>query len=39
LDDEVAHGKATKSGLEHFFRDFVRCLVTTPNMILGQRIQ
>jgi len=39
LDDEVTHGKATKSGLEHFFRDFARCLVTTPNMILGQRIQ
>jgi hypothetical protein len=39
LDDEVAHGEATKSGLEHFFRDFARCLVTTPNMILGQRIQ
>lgn len=39
LDDEVAHGKATKSGLERFFRDFARCLVTTPNMILGQRIQ
>ena len=39
LDDEVTHGKATKSGLEHFFKDFARCLVTTPNMILGQRIQ
>jgi len=38
LDDEAIHGKA-KSGLEHFFRDFARCLVTTPNMILGQRIQ
>jgi len=39
LDDEVTHGKATKSGLEHFFKDFARCLVTTPNMILGERIQ
>ena len=39
LDDEMVHGKATKSGLEHFFRDFTRCLVTTPSMILGQRIQ
>ena len=39
LEDEVVHGKATKSGLEHFFRDFVRCLVTTPTMILGERIQ
>jgi heme-degrading monooxygenase HmoA len=39
LDNEVAHGRATKSGLEHFFRDFARCLVTTPKMILGERIQ
>jgi hypothetical protein len=39
LDDAMTHGRATKSGLEHFFRDFARCLVTTPNMILGQRIQ
>jgi len=39
LGDEVTHGKATRSGLEHFFKDFARCLVTTPNMILGQRVQ
>jgi hypothetical protein len=39
LDDEVTHGKATRSGLKHFFKDFARCLVTTPNMILGRRIQ
>lgn len=39
LKDEVAHGEATKSGLERFFREFARCLVTTPTMILGQRIQ
>jgi len=39
LDDAATHGKATKSGLEHFFKEFTRCLVTTPNMILGQRIQ
>lgn len=39
LDDEVTHRRTTKSGLERFFRDFARCLATTPNMILGQRIQ
>jgi hypothetical protein len=39
LDDEVAHGEATKSGLEQFFKEFARCLVTTPTMILAQRIQ
>jgi hypothetical protein len=39
LEDQAAHGKATKSGLEYFFRDFARCLATTPTMILGQPIQ
>jgi len=39
LDSGVTHGKATKSGVEHFFKDFARCVVTTPIMILGQRIQ
>ena len=39
LDDEVTHGKATRSGLEHFFRDLRRCLTATPNMIMGERIQ
>ncbi len=38
LDDEIAHGRATKSGLEQFFREFTRCLVTTPGIILGERI-
>ncbi len=39
LDNEITHGKATKSGLEHFFKEFVRCLVTPPKIILGERIQ
>lgn len=39
LDSEITHGKATKSGLEHFFKDFARCLITAPKMILGERIQ
>jgi hypothetical protein len=39
LDNEITHGKVTKSGLEHFFREFARCLVSTPKMILGKRIQ
>lgn len=39
MDNEVTHGKATQSGLEHFFKEFARCLVTTPKIILGQRIQ
>lgn len=39
LDSATAHGRATKSGLEQFFREFTRCLVTTPRIILGERIQ
>ena len=39
LDNEMTHGKATKSGLERFFKEFTRCLVTTPKIMLGERIQ
>lgn len=39
LDNEIIHGRATKSGLEHFFKEFTRCLITAPKMILGERIQ
>ncbi len=39
LDNEITHGKATKSGLEHFYKEFARCLVTGPKIILGERIQ
>lgn len=38
LDNEITHGKATQSGLKNFFREFNRCLVTVPKMILGKRI-
>jgi len=39
LNNEITHGKATKSGLNHYFTDFRRCLVKPPKMILGERIQ
>jgi len=39
LDNEVIHAKATKSGLEHFFKEFARCLIKPPKIILGERIQ
>ncbi len=39
LDNEIIHGKATKSGLENYFKEFNRCLVTVPKMILGERIR
>lgn len=39
LKDPVVHAKATKSGLEHFFSDFRKCLVKPPKIILGERIR
>ncbi len=39
LDNEVTHGKATKSGLEHFLKEFARCLMRTPKIMLGERFQ
>ncbi len=39
LEDEIKHGKATRSGLEKFYKEFNRCLVTMPKIILGERIQ
>jgi hypothetical protein len=39
LEDPVAHAEATKSGLDHFYRDFRRCLAKPPKIILGERIQ
>lgn len=38
VEDEVLHGKATKSGLEKFYKRFNRCLVTMPKIILGDRL-
>jgi len=39
LDDASVHGRATKSGLEQFYREFRRCLVTAPKILLGTRIE
>ncbi len=39
LSDEIVHGKATKSGLERFYKDFGHCLASVPKIILGKRIQ
>lgn len=38
LDNEITHGKATQSGLNHFFKEFNRCLLKPPKIILGERI-
>jgi len=39
LDNEIIHAKATKSGLERFFKEFTKYLVLAPKIILGERIQ
>lgn len=39
LDNEITHAKATKSGLKNFFKEFTRCLLKPPKIILGERIQ
>ncbi len=39
LNNEITHGKATQSGLKHFFKEFARCLTKPPKIILGERIQ
>lgn len=38
LKNEVSHGKATESGLNLFYKQFRRFLVSAPKMILGTRI-
>lgn len=39
LNNEITHAKATKSGLKNFFKEFTRCLLKPPKIILGERIQ
>ena len=39
LKNAIVHANATKSGLEHFFSEFRRCLIKPPKIILGERIQ
>jgi hypothetical protein len=38
LENDVAHGKATQSGLGHFYSEFRRLLVKAPRIILGERL-
>ncbi len=38
LEDEKAHGQATKYGIEHFYKRFNRCLITMPKIILGDKL-
>lgn len=38
LNNEITHARATKSGLERFFKEFARCLIAPPKIILGERL-
>ena len=38
LDNTITHARATKSGLEHFFKEFTRCLIAPPKILLGERL-
>ena len=39
LENEIIHGKATKSGLESFYKEFRKYLTKQPTIILGERIR
>ncbi|HHT97361.1 MAG TPA: hypothetical protein GXZ90_05655 [Clostridiales bacterium] len=39
LDNKFTHGNASKLGLEKYYKRFNRCLLTMPNIIIGERIQ
>ena len=38
LETPIAHGRATRSGLSLFFKEFRRCLLSPPKILLGERI-
>lgn len=37
-ENEIVHGKASKSGLDLFYKRFARCLIMMPKIILGELI-
>ncbi len=38
LEDEQAHARVSKLGLEQFYKRWNRCLITMPKIILGENI-
>lgn len=38
LEDEAAHARVSKLGLEKFYRRWHRCLITMPKILLGENI-
>lgn len=39
LNSTQSHGRATKSGLNKYYKEFSRCLIKMPKIILGERVQ
>jgi len=38
LENEEAHARIGKLGLEHFYKRWTRCLITMPKILLGENI-
>lgn len=38
LEDEAAHARISKLGIEKFYKRWNRCLITMPKIILGESI-
>jgi hypothetical protein len=38
LQDDVAHAKATQSGLDDFYSEFRKYLIKAPRIVLGERL-
>ena len=38
LEDENAHARVSKLGLEQFYKRWTRCLTTMPKILLGENI-
>lgn len=38
LEDEAAHARISKMGIEKFYKRWNRCLITMPKIILGESI-
>lgn len=38
LEDEAAHARISKIGIEKFYKRWNRCLITMPKIILGESI-
>ena len=38
VENEEAHARVSKLGIEHFYKRWTRCLTTMPKIILGESV-